>query len=109
MRTHRRHLAAESIRRSPAYTASLTGHAAQIIFFIVSMILARTDGRVSVGVIVAFIQLMRNIIQLAITMPELIARVKAAKSLMRRHDELLESCDVYREIYESQFKKEDAR
>ena len=25
------------------------------------------------------------------------------------HDELLESCDVYREIYESQFKKEDAR
>mgnify|MGYP000706799629 CR=1 FL=1 len=74
-----------------AYTASLTGHVAQIVFFLVSMILARTDGRVSVGVIVAFVQLMRNIIQLAITMPELIARVKAANSLMRRHDELLES------------------
>ena len=25
------------------------------------------------------------------------------------HDELLQTCDVYREIYESQFKKEDAR
>ncbi len=25
------------------------------------------------------------------------------------HDELLETCEVYREIYESQFKKEDAR
>ena len=42
------------------------------------MILAQNDGRVSVGVIVAFVPLMRNIIQLAITMPELIARVKAA-------------------------------
>ena len=61
-----------------AYTASLTGHVAQIVFFLVSMILAQNDGRVSVGVIVAFVQLMRNIIQLAITMPELIARVKAA-------------------------------
>lgn len=42
------------------------------------MILAQNDGRVSVGVIVAFVQLMRNIIQLAIIMPEPIARVKAA-------------------------------
>ena len=25
------------------------------------------------------------------------------------HDELLQTCEVYREIYESQFKKEDAR
>ena len=25
------------------------------------------------------------------------------------HDELLANCEVYREIYESQFKKEDAR
>ena len=25
------------------------------------------------------------------------------------HDELLETCPVYREIYDSQFKKEDAR
>ena len=74
-----------------AYTASLTGHVAQIIFFIVSMLLARSDGRISAGVIVAFVQLMRNIIQMAITMPELLARVKAAKSLMRKHDTLLEN------------------
>ena len=25
------------------------------------------------------------------------------------HEELLQTCEVYREIYESQFKKEDAR
>lgn len=74
-----------------AYTASLAGHIAQIIFFVVSMLLARSDSRISAGVIVAFVQLMRNIIQLAITMPELIACVKAAKSLMHKHDALLEN------------------
>ena len=28
---------------------------------------------------------------------------------MGTHEELLENCEIYREIYESQFKKEDLR
>lgn len=81
----------EHIEISVAYTASLSGHVAQIGFFFVSMIMARSDPRISVGVIVVFVQLMRNIIQLAITMPELIARVKAAKKLMEKNDKELET------------------
>ncbi len=45
------------------------------------MLLARRDSKISACVII--VQLMQNIIQLAITMPELIARVKAAKRLLK--------------------------
>lgn len=79
----------EHVEISVAYTASLSGHVAQIVFFFVSMFLARTDSNVSVGVIVAFVQLMQNVSQLAIAMPELIAKVKASKKLMERNDSLL--------------------
>lgn len=84
----------EHVEISVAYTASLSGHVAQIVFFFVSMFLARIDPKVSVGVIVAFVQLMQNISQLAITMPELIAKVKASKKLMARNDSLLASHQV---------------
>lgn len=81
--------AREHIEISVAYIASVTGHIAQIAFFFISMVLARYDSRISAGVIIVFIQLMQNIIQLAITMPELIARVKAAKRLISKNDERL--------------------
>lgn len=80
----------EHVEISVAYTASLSGHISQIVFFFVSMIMSRHDPDISVGVIVVFIQLMSNIIQLAIAMPELIARVKATKKLMEKNDENLE-------------------
>ena len=43
--------------------------------------------------------------------PEGAYNIRADGKLAGRgtHDELLQTCDVYREIYESQFKKEDAR
>lgn len=79
----------EHIEISVAYIASVTGYIAQIVFFFISMVLSRHDSRISAGVIVVFIQLMQNIIQLAITMPELIARIKAAKRLISKNDERL--------------------
>ena len=43
--------------------------------------------------------------------PEGAYNIRADGKLAGRgtHDELLQTCEVYREIYESQFKKEDAR
>lgn len=41
------------------------------------------------GVIIAFTQLMSNIVQMAVTVPELLANVKAADKLMERHDGML--------------------
>ncbi len=79
----------EHIEISVAYIASISGRFAQIAFFFISMILARRDSKISAGVIIVFVQLMQNIIQLAITMPELIARVKAAKRLIKKNDEQL--------------------
>ena len=74
---------------SVAYIASLAGHIAQIVFFFISLLLSRSDPAVTVGVIVAFTQLMSNIVQLAITVPELMANIKAADKLMDRHDAML--------------------
>ena len=74
---------------SVAYIASLAGHIAQIVFFFISLLLSRSDPAVTVGVIVAFTQLMSNIVQLAITVPELMANIKAADKLMERHDAML--------------------
>lgn len=81
--------ARERIEISVAYIASLTGCGAQIVFFFISMILSQHDSKISAGVIIVFIRLMQNIIQLAITMPELIARVKSAKRLISKNDERL--------------------
>lgn len=79
----------EHIEISVAYIASVTGYIAQIIFFFISMVLSGYDSRISAGVIIIFVQLMQNIIQLAITMPELIACIKAAKRLISKNDERL--------------------
>lgn len=79
----------EHIEISVAYIASVTGYIAQIAFFFISMALARHESGISAGVIIVFIQLMQNIIQLAITMPELIARIKASKRLISNNDERL--------------------
>lgn len=79
----------EHIEISVAYIASVTGYIAQIIFFFISMVLSRYDSRISAGVIIVFVQLMQNIIQLAITMPELLACIKAAKRLISKNDERL--------------------
>ena len=74
---------------SVAYIASLSGHIARIAFFFISLLLSRNDPAVTVGVIIAFTQLMSNIVQLAVTVPELLANVKAADKLMERHDGML--------------------
>ena len=74
---------------SVAYIASLSGHIARIAFFFISLLLSRNDPAVTVGVIIAFTQLMSNIVQLAVTVPELLANVKAADELMERHDGML--------------------
>lgn len=79
----------EHIEISVAYIASVTGYMAQIAFFFISMLLSRQDSAISAGVIIVFVQLMQNIIQLAVTMPELIARIKAAKRLIGKNDERL--------------------
>ena len=74
---------------SVAYIASLSGHVARIAFFFISLLLSQSDPAVTVGVIIAFTQLMSNIVQLAITVPELTANIKAADKLMDRHDAML--------------------
>ena len=74
---------------SVAYLAAIAGRVSQIAFFFICMALAQHDPEISVGVIVVFVQLMQNIIQLAISMPELLARVKASKKLIRKNDDLL--------------------
>lgn len=74
---------------SVAYIASLSGHIARIAFFFISLLLSKNDPAVTVGVIIAFTQLMSNIVQLAVTVPELLANVKAADKLMERHDGML--------------------
>ena len=74
---------------SVAYIASLSGHIARIAFFFISLLLSRNDPAVTVGVIIGFTQLMSNIVQLAVTVPELLANVKAADKLMERHDGML--------------------
>ncbi len=79
----------EQVEISVAYIASIAGRAAQIIFFFISMILAQKHAVVSAGMIVVFVQLMQNIIQPAITMPELIAKMNAAERLIRKNDDQL--------------------
>lgn len=79
----------EHVEISVAYIAALSGRIAQIAFFFICMALAQHDSRISIGVIVVFVQLMQNIIQLAITTPELIARIKASKKLIHKNDALL--------------------
>ncbi len=79
----------EHIEISVAYIAAISGRISQTAFFFICMFLAQHDSRISAGVIVVFVQLMQNIIQLAITMPELIARVKASKKLISKNDNLL--------------------
>ena len=74
---------------SVAYIASLSGHIARIAFFFISLLLSGSDPAITVGVIIAFTQLMSNIVQLAITVPELMANIKAADKLMDRHDAML--------------------
>ena len=74
---------------SVAYIASLSGHIARIAFFFISLVLCNNDAAGSVGVIIAFTQLMSNIVELAVTVPELLANVKAADKLMERHDGML--------------------
>lgn len=79
----------EHVEISVAYIASLSGHLSQVAFFFVGMILAQKSTNVSVGIIVMFIQLMHNITQLGISMPEIIAKVKSAQKLMEKNDRLL--------------------
>lgn len=79
----------EHVEISVAYIASLAGHFAQLVFFLAALFLARSGEDLSVGMIVVFVQLMQHISQLAITMPELIANIKAARKLMEKHDLML--------------------
>lgn len=79
----------EHVEISVAYIASLTGHLAQIVFFFAAMFLARSGEGISVGMIVVFVQLMQHISQLGITMPELIANIRASRKLMENHDQFL--------------------
>jgi len=79
----------EHIEISVSYIASITGYIAQIAFFFISMILSQHNPLISVGIIIAFVQLMQNISQLAIAMPELIARVKAGKKLIQKNNSYL--------------------
>ena len=60
-------------------------------FFFIGMLLSQKDESVSVGIIIVFIQLMNNISQLGITMPELIAKMKSAKRLVEKNDRLLQT------------------
>lgn len=79
----------EHVEISVAYIASLTGHMAQLVFFFASMFLSKSGEKISVGMIVVFVQLMQHISQLGITMPELIANIKASLKLMEKHEEFL--------------------
>nr|WP_314982348.1 ABC transporter ATP-binding protein [uncultured Stomatobaculum sp.] len=81
----------EHVEISVAYTASLTGHLAQLVFFFAALFLAKGGEGISIGMIVAFVQLMRNISQLGISMPELMANMKASQKLMQDHDSFLAS------------------
>lgn len=81
----------EHVEISVAYIASLTGHLAQLVFFFAALFLAKGGEGISIGMIVAFVQLMRNISQLGISMPELIANMKASQKLMQDHDTFLAS------------------
>lgn len=84
----------EHVEISVAYLASIAGRIARVVFFFTALILAGKDQAVSVGVIVAFVQLMSNLSQVAISMPELIANVKAAEKLMEKHERFLEMNQV---------------
>ena len=81
----------EHVEISVAYIASIAGHVSQITFFFIGMFLSQKDESVSVGIIIVFIQLMKNISQLGITMPELIAKMKSAKRLVEKNDRLLQT------------------
>lgn len=81
----------EHVEISVAYIASIAGHVSQIMFFFIGMLLSQKDESVSVGIIIVFIQLMNNISQLGITMPELIAKMKSAKRLVEKNDRLLQT------------------
>ena len=79
----------EHVEISVAYIASLSGHISQVAFFFVGLFLAQSSSNISVGIIVMFIQLMHNITQLGISMPEIIAKIKSAKKLIDKNDRLL--------------------
>ena len=79
----------EHIEISVAYIASLSGHISKIAFFFIGMYLAQKNTSITAGVIVMFIQLMQNITQLGISMPEIIAKLKSAQKLMEKNDYLL--------------------
>lgn len=85
----------EHVEIAVAYIASLIGHLAQLIFFFAAMMLARSGEGISVGMIIVFIQLMQHISQLGITMPELIANIKASQKLMENHDQFLSKHQTY--------------
>lgn len=53
------------------------------------MFLSKRGSNVSAGTVVMFIQLMQNITGLGISMPEIIAKMKSAKKLMEKNDNLL--------------------
>lgn len=78
----------EHVEITVAYSAAVSGRIAKILFFL--FCLAFSDKlSISAGVIVVYIQLMGNIMQVAISMPEVRARIKAGKSLINKHDKLL--------------------
>lgn len=79
----------ERVEISVAYIAALAGRVSQVAFFFLAMVMSRADSRISVGVIVAFVQMMGNISQLAVAMPELTARIKAARALMEKNDTIM--------------------
>ena len=81
--------AREHVEIAVAYIASIAGHTSQVAFFFVGLLLANRSENVSVGTIVMFIQLMHNITQLGISMPEIIAKTKSAQKLMEKNDRLL--------------------
>lgn len=81
----------EHVEISVAYIASISGHVSQVVFFLLGLLLAEKDSLITGGMLIAFIQLMQNFSQLAIALPELLAGIKAGKSLMHKHEKQLGS------------------
>jgi len=80
----------EHVEISVAYIASISGKLTQILLFFLALYFSRNEQSISVGIIVAIVTLMPNLSQVAITMPELIAGVKATRNLIRKNDAGLE-------------------
>ncbi len=79
----------EKVEISIAYSAATAGLLVQIALLLIGFFMSRTDAGISVGIVVAFIPLVKNIIQVAISLPEQIAKLRASKSLMKQHAKLL--------------------